>query len=68
MAGDGPETGRWERCRECGNGLWRVYADRLEMVVSPRGGQRRVISASIEGLSGLRVTCEKCGRTWAAAA
>jgi len=66
MAGDGTGIERyvWVACPRCGNGLWRQYADRLEMTLSPRGGQRRTISAQLHGAAWLRVICEKCNGVW----
>ena len=57
----------WVRCT-CGAGLWRRYADRLEMSVSPRGGQKRMIVIPIEAVASVRVNCEKCGETTVLAA
>ncbi len=51
----------WEHCTRCGNGLWRKFSDRLEMTISPRGGQRRTIRVPLDNVPGLRVVCEKCG-------
>jgi hypothetical protein len=55
------ERFEWVRCGRCGVGLWRRYPDRMEMSISPRGGQRRIITAPIEATAGLSVICEKCG-------
>jgi hypothetical protein len=48
------------RCRRCGNVLWRRYPDHVEMSLTPRGGQKRVIRAPVDAVLGLGVTCEKC--------
>ena len=55
----------WVSCI-CGHGLWRKYGDRLEMRISPRGGETRIISASAAAayVLNLQVTCEKCGTVW----
>jgi len=37
------------------------------MVISPRGGQKRTITATLDVIAGLTVICEKCGSTWGAA-
>lgn len=58
------EPYQWVRCPGCGNGLWRIYSDRIEMPVSLRGRQRRVITVSLPGMGWLRVVCEKCSTVW----
>ena len=58
------ETFCWEPCPGCGNGLWKRYSDRLEMTLSPRGGQKRLITVRLSSGGWLRVVCEKCGQTW----
>ena len=55
------ERFEWVRCQRCGAPLWKRYSDRLEMVISPRGGQKRTITAPLAATPGLQVTCEKCG-------
>jgi ribosomal protein S27E len=70
MTGEGDEAPlrfTWVRCPGCGNGLWRAYADRIEMPLTLRGGQKRIITAPISGMSALKVTCEKCGSQWTGA-
>jgi hypothetical protein len=61
-------TFSWVRCAGCGAGLWRRYADHLEMRVSPRGGQVRTIRVLIQHVDGLllafSVECEKCHAVW----
>jgi hypothetical protein len=58
----------WVRCAGCKSGLWRRYADHLEMRVSPRGGQVRTIRVLIQRVDGpqlaFSVTCEKCDTVW----
>jgi hypothetical protein len=58
----------WVHCAGCGKGLWRRYADHLEMRVSPRGGQVRTIRVLIQRVDGpqlaFSVTCEKCDTVW----
>jgi hypothetical protein len=50
----------WVRCSNCRAGLWKRYSDHLEMTVSPRGGQTRMIVVPLEAAAAVQVTCEKC--------
>lgn len=52
----------WLHCAGCGKGLWKHFPDRLEMTISPRGRQKRVINVSLEAAHAVKITCEKCGK------
>jgi len=59
--GSAGEPFTWVHCAGCGKGLWRRYADRVVMRLSPRGRQVRTITVPLTAAHSVRVHCEKCG-------